>query len=465
MTGERKTVAIQGLGFVGSAMAVATAIASDADGAPLFDVVGVDLPNGDGVRRASAISEGKFPFATGDQALVDATRMAHRAGNLRATTDPSVYGTADIIVVDVHLDVDQTDGDSAKVDFAPFRAALTDIGTRAKPGALVIVETTVPPGTCQKVAAPVLADCLRDRGFAEDAILLAHSYERVMPGDGYLDSIRNFWRVYAGHTEQAAVACAEFLAAIIDTDRFPLTRLSTTTESEFAKAMENAYRAVNIAFVEEWARLAERIGVDTFDVVNAIRVRPTHNNIRQPGFGVGGYCLTKDPLLAEVAATQLFDAGELNFPFSRTAIRVNRQMPLETLRHLENALGGLSGRRILLLGVTYRQDVGDTRYSPSTTFAQAAMARGAVVTAYDPCAEEWPEVDLPLEPAMPDANGFDAVVLAVPHRAFRSHDFANWLNGSEALLFDANDVLTPQVRAALNEKGVRTASIGRGVRP
>lgn len=462
MTGSRRTVVVQGLGFVGAAMAVATAIARDESGSPRFNVIGVDLPTSDGQRRVDAINEGRFPFSTTDQSLVDATKLTRAEGNLSATTASDAYAEADIIVVDIHLDVDQTDDSAATVDFGPFRAAIQAIGERLKPGALVIVETTVPPGACRKVVAPILTECMVARGLSENDYLLAHSYERVMPGSDYLDSIRNFWRVYAGHTEEAGEACAGFLSTIIDTARFPLTRLNTTTESEFSKAMENAYRAVNIAFVEEWARLAERIGVDTFDVVEAIRVRPTHNNIRQPGFGVGGYCLTKDPLLAEVSARQFFGLDDLQFPFSRSAIEINKRMPLETLRQLESALGGLSGRRILLLGVTYRQDVGDTRFSPSTAFAVEAIARGADLTAYDPCADGWPETDIPLDQDLPDPNGFDAVVLAVPHRQFREHDFAAWLGGSDALLFDANNVLTAQAREALAVSGKRTASIGRG---
>lgn len=462
MTDIRQTVVVQGLGFVGAAMAVATAIARDESGFPLFNVIGIDLPTPEGQRRVDAINEGRFPFGTTDQSLVEATRNARSEGNLSATTASDAYAEADIVVVDIHLDVDQSNDSPVSVDFDPFRAAIRIIGERLKPGSLVIVETTVPPGTCSKVVAPILTDCMTARGLTENDYLLAHSYERVMPGSNYLDSIRNFWRVYAGHTDDAAVACARFLTLIIDTERFPLTRLNTTTESEFSKAMENAYRAVNIAFVEEWARLAERIGVDTFDVVDAIRVRPTHNNIRQPGFGVGGYCLTKDPLLAEVSARQLFGLDELKFPFSRNAIEINKRMPLETLHQLDMALGGLSGRRILLLGVTYRQDVGDTRFSPSTTFAVEALARGAELTACDPCADGWPETGISLHPDLPDPDGFDAVVLAVPHRQYLNHDFNAWLGSSDALLFDANNVLSAKARETLAASGKRIASIGRG---
>ena len=290
--------------------------------------------------------------------MVEATAAAHAAGNLRASSDPRCFGEADVILVDIQLDVD-TSRDIAAVDFTPFRNAVHTVGTHMRPGALVIVETTVPPGTCERVVAPELAAALHARGLPRDAFLLAHSYERVMPGEDYLASITNFWRVYAGHTEAAADACERFLAQVINVEAYPLTRLASTTASEIAKVMENSYRATNIAFVEEWGRFAEAVGVDLFEVINAIRVRPTHHNIRQPGFGVGGYCLTKDPLFPGIATRQLFDRPDLTFPFSEMAIRTNRLMPIVSVNRIEQLLGAtLRGKRVLLMGVGYRARCG-----------------------------------------------------------------------------------------------------------
>ena len=113
--------------------------------------------------------------------------------------------------------------------------------------------------------------------------------------------------------------------------------------------MENSYRAVNIAFIEEWTRFAEAVKVDLFEVIDAIRKRPTHSNKMQPGFGVGGYCLTKDPLFAKIAAHRLFDRKDLSFPFCEHAVVVNDAMPRGSLQRLELMLGGLQGKRIALL--------------------------------------------------------------------------------------------------------------------
>ncbi len=459
---NRPVVCIQGVGFVGAAMAIAIANARDDDNEPYYDVVGVDLDTREGRKRIECLNEGRFPFTTSDKQLTDALEKAIEQGNLRAVADERMYRRASIVVVDVQLDLtnDSTDPD---VDFHSFKSAIRTLGNHVKPGALVIVETTVPPGTCEQIVAPLLNECLEKRGLGKERILIAHSYERVMPGANYYDSIVNFWRVYSGLTPDAADACESFLSKIINTEQFPLTRLHSTTASETAKVMENSYRAVNIAFIEEWARFAETAGVDLFQVIETIRMRPTHNNIRQPGFGVGGYCLTKDPLFARISSTKLYDYGHLNFPFCEQAVRLNRRMPLVTLSKLEALLGGsLRDKSVLLLGVSYRQDVGDTRSSPSQIFYEQAIARGADVTCHDPLVDYWPELDMEISREMPPAGKFHGIVFAVPHHPYTRIDLHEWLAGSDARVVDANNVLTDSQRDMLSRDGVVFASIGRG---
>ncbi len=458
---RRPVVCVQGLGFVGSAMAIAIADARDGDGRPLYSVVGVDLPTAAGRHRVACINRGEMPFPGGDPDLDGALARAHAAGNLSATDDPEMFRHADVVLVDINLDIDWS-APEPEVHFAPLQRAMDDLGARLRPGALVIVETTVPPGTCERVVAPRFAAALEARGLPADSILLAHSYERVMPGAQYYSSIVNYWRVYAGLTPAAADACERFLGTVINVRDFPLTRLASTTASETAKVLENAYRATTIAFMEEWGRFAEAVGIDLFEIVAAIRKRPTHANMRQPGFGVGGYCLTKDPLFGAVAARRLFGRSDLSFPFSAQAVHTNGGMPLVALDKLRARLGGLAGRRVLLLGVSYREGVGDTRHSPSQVFVEAAEREGAAVTAHDPLLSHWPELDRPVLDRLPDAGGFDAVVFAQPARPYRALDLAAWLAGRAVEVVDANNVLTDAQRRQLRELGCGFTSIGRG---
>lgn len=458
---RRPIVCVQGLGFVGTAMAIATASAADANGRPYFDVIGVDLPTSAGEARAAAINNGELAVTSTDLKLEEALRTCRVRGNLSATTAEDVYARADVVLVDVHLDVHYDNG-RPFADFTGFRAAITTLGRHLRPGTLVIVETTVPPGTCERIVVPQLAAELKRRGLPENAVMVAHSYERVMPGHDYLSSITNFWRVYSGTTEDAADACEAFLSRVINVRDFPLTRLHSTAASETAKILENSYRAVNIAFIHEWGRFAEHAGVDLFSVLEAIRVRPTHNNIRQPGFGVGGYCLTKDPAFAMISSNQLLNLPGLDFPFCELAMATNAGMPLHTLDRLRSAFGSLDGRRILILGVSYRQDVGDTRYSPTETFVRAAEASGACVVGHDPLVDFWPELDRPVLTRLPDPTGFDAIVFAVPHREYADLDLVSWLRGARKLLLDANHVLTLAQVEALRANGHVLQFVGRG---
>jgi nucleotide sugar dehydrogenase len=464
---DRPVVCVQGLGFVGAAMAAAVARSRDGGGRPCFNVLGVDRDTAQGRGAVDSLNAGRFRFATNDRALGKAVADAHEAGNLVATSAAEAFALASVILVDVNLDFDPAPGGpgeaAPRLALAGFRRAIRTIGENMTPGALVIVETTVPPGTCEHVVAPELAAALEGRGLDAADFLLAHSYERVMPGAGYLDSIVNYWRAYAGHSPAAADACRDFLSQVINVEAFPLRRLSSTTASETAKVLENSYRAVNIAFVEEWGRFAEAVGIDLFEVVEAVRQRPTHANLRQPGFGVGGYCLPKDPLLAFAAARQIFRRDDLDFPFCRMAVAVNRAMPRVSVDALQDLLGGsLDGRRVLLLGVSYRPDVADTRATPAAVFLAEAERRGARVLLHDPMVRRWAELGLevPGELSVPDR--LDALVFAVAHADYRRLDFRAWLNGARPAVLDANNVLSADQRAQLRALGCPLASIGRG---
>jgi nucleotide sugar dehydrogenase len=460
---ERPVVCVQGLGFVGSAMATAVADARAASGDPCFNVAGVELPTPEGLAKVAAINAGVPPILANDDKLAATLAAAHARGNLIATTDERAYALATVVLVDVPLDVTDADG-RPTVRLDGFREAMRTLGHHMPCGSLIIIETTVPPGTTEKVAAPELAAALRERGLPGDAVLIAYSYERIMPGRAYLDSIVHLSRSYAGLTPAAADACEAFLSKVIDVEDHPLSRLPTPTACETAKVLENSYRATLIGFMEEWSRFAEAVGVDLFDVIETIRLRPTHSNMRYPGFGVGGYCLTKDPLLAAVSARELHGRADLQFPFSTLAVSVNRMMPLATLDKVTGMLGDdLDGVTLLLMGVSYRQDVADTRHSPSETFVREARARGATVLCHDPLVRYWNELRSPVLSELPPADGVDLVVFAVGHPEYRQLDLACWLGDSRPCVIDAADVLSAAQRGLLRRHGCTVESIGRGV--
>tara|TARA_Y100000590_G_scaffold469071_1_gene654730 strand:+ start:3479 stop:4852 length:1374 start_codon:yes stop_codon:yes gene_type:complete len=456
-----KKVVIQGLGFVGSAMSVAVS-SRIKNNKPLFKVIGIDQNNFNGNKRIDAINNGVFPFHTNDKKLLAELKKSIDRGNLIASHDTQNYSTADVIIVSINCDL-AVNNNHEEINISSFIDSIGEIAEIIEEETLVIIESTIPPGTCSKLVYPLFQKIFKKRNLDINRFFLAHSYERVMPGKEYFDSIINYWRVYSGINDKSADLCRSFLSKIINIKDFPLTCLSNTTASETGKLLENSYRAVNIAFIEEWGRFAEDVEIDLYEVINSIRMRPTHSNIRQPGFGVGGYCLTKDPLFAKIAARDLFNIDGHSFPFSSKAIKVNKKMPLVTLNKLKKYFkGNLKEKNLLLMGATYRQDVGDTRFSPSEDFVKEAILMEANLKVYDPLIDYWEEIEIETEKEIPNLSNFDAVVFAVPHREFKNIDFSQLSLDIDTLIFDANNVLTNTQTNYIKKNNLNYISIGRG---
>ena len=465
-----QVIVVQGLGFVGAAVAAAIASASDEAGQPLHYVVGIDLPTPESYWKIGKINEGEPPFRSPDTKLPEILREAVlERGNLRATTCEEAYALADVIVVDVHLDVEDRAAESVdgiRVGLAGFEAAMRTIGRNMRPDALVLVETTVPMGTCERVALPILQQERIRRGIREP-VRLANAYERVMPGPGYVDSIRAFRRTYAGIDEESAERARAFLSTLIDVDEHPLWQLDDTVSSELGKLLENSYRSLNIAFMHEWTQLAEKIGVNLFEVVDSIRVRKgTHDNMRYPGFGVGGYCLTKDSLLAQWSAANLFGV-ETVLGMTLTGLKTNYEMPLHTLALAEELAGGeIAGKTIAVCGVSYLADVADTRNTPTETLLDALLEKGARPKVHDPHVVTWIErPSIEIHQSLAAAlKGADGVVLAVPHGVYlklSAEDLLAQLTPG-AFVVDAQDILTDEKARLLWEAGRPVAGVGKG---
>jgi len=465
-----KIVVVQGLGFVGAAVAAVLAGARDSAGKPVFFVIGADLATPEAYWKVARINSGQFPVPSPDPALAELLGAAvATTGNLRAATHEEVYGLADVIVVDVPLDAAECvteEGSEIRVRIAPFEKAIDVVGRRMRPDALVLLETTVPVGACEKIVLPLLTRLRQGRGIFEPP-LLAHAYERVMPGPRYADSIRRFWRSYSGIDERSAAAARDFLQAFIDVDAFPAWRLPDTNSSELAKLLENSYRAVNIAFIQEWTLLAEKLEVNLFEVIESIRVRKgTHDNMRFPGFGVGGYCLTKDSLLAQWGADSLFHA-DVKLGMTLEALRINRAMPLHTLDLAAELSGGaLSGKRVAVAGVSYLPEVADTRNTPSEILVDALAARQAEPLVHDPYVAVWPERPLvPMAASLEEClRNADGLILAVPHAAYRGLTAEAILQQGPRLAFvvDAQNVLSDDAARGLHSQGIRVAGVGKG---
>ena len=397
---KREVVVVMGVGFVGAVMAAIVADSRGKGGRPSKFVIGMQRPSVRSYWKIPLLNRGVPPVEAEDPEVARIIRRCVlETKTLVATWVYDVLSLADVVVVDVQCDYAKYAlGDVRKgwADIAALEESLEIIARHIRPETLVLIETTVPPGTTEQVAYPIMRKTFRKRGIASDP-LLAHSYERVMPGKEYVASVRVCWRVCSGINPRARERVVRFLNEILNTKRYPLTVLDRPIESETAKIVENSYRAACLAFLDEWSLFAERNGVDLVKVINAIKVRPTHSNIIFPGPGIGGYCLPKDGGLGMWAYRHILGFEDEIFKITPLAIDINDTRGLHAAQITRDALRNMNrpvaAAEILLLGASYREDVGDTRYSGSEIIARRLSEMGAEIRVHDPYVRSWPELE------------------------------------------------------------------------
>lgn len=385
-------VGVVGLGYVGLPAACLFAEAG-------FQVTGIEV---DPARHA-AIAAGRCPFEGDEPGLAELLARVVGSGRLGVPAAPGQH--AALSSCDVWVFAVQTPlGPSRTPDFAHLRAALAASIPHLRPGVLVVVESTLSPGTIERIVRPMLEAAGRRVG--ED-VFLGHCPERVMPGR-LLANMRELPRVCGGTTPETARAMVALYRAIV---RAELTETDATT-AEIVKTAENAYRDVNIAFANELAKVCEAAGADFLEV-RALVNRSPGRNVLLAGTGVGGHCIPKDPWLLAAAAP---DAMAL-VPAARA---VNDGMPAHVADLVERALGehglALGGTSVCILGWAYLEGSDDTRESPSEALAAILRARGASVRVHDPY------VHAHRGDVLERARGADAAVIAVAHPAYRELD-------------------------------------------
>ncbi len=492
----REIVVVMGVGFVGAVMAAVVADAEDENGNPLKFVIGMQRPSTRSYWKIPLLNRGLPPVQAEDPEVAPMIRRCvTKKKTLTATFTYDALKFADVVVVDVQCDyLKESLGDvkNGQADMAALEISLEIIAEHITPDALVLIETTVAPGTTEQVAYPIMRKVFRKRGIESDP-LLAHSFERVMPGKNYVASIRDFWRVCSGTNQEAANRVVKFLEEVINTDEYPLTVLSRPIESETAKIVENSFRATILAFLDEWSLFAERNGVDLIKVLEAIRVRPTHSNIIFPGPGIGGYCLPKDGGLGIWAYRHIHGFEDDIFKITPLAININDTRALHVAQLTRDALRNMSrplaAAEILLLGASYREDVGDTRYSGSELIVRRLTEMGAELRVHDPYVQHWWEfekqdeypspahslkrffrnqdklADLRVEQDLKKAlYGSDAVIFAVRHKHYLDLDPDKVVEtvGAPLAVIDCFGIFDDTQIKRYFELGCEVKGLGRG---
>lgn len=494
----REIVVVMGVGFVGAVMAAIIADTKDENGRYTKFVIGCQRPSTRSYWKIPLLNRGISPVKAEDPEVDELIgRTVKEARTLIATYNSDCLKLADYVVVDVQCDYTKYDlGNmrSGEADMAALEATMKTIGGKIPPHCLVLIETTVAPGTTEFVAWPILKKAFSQRGL-KDTPLLSHSFERVMPGKEYVSSIRDFWRVCSGCDKEARDRVEKFLHEVLNTKDYPLTVMDRPIESETTKIVENSYRATILAYMNEWSLFAERNGVDLIKVMNAIRMRPTHSNMIFPGPGIGGYCLPKDGGLGYWAYKHIlgFEDGDDIFQITPTAIDINDTRGLHAAELTRDALRNMgryiAGSDVLILGASYRQDVGDTRYSGSEMVVRKLREMGAELRVHDPYVDHWFEfekqdvypapglswarffrnqeelVNLRVQKDLKLAmNGIEALVLAVPHSEYLELEpgqMVKWA-GNPFAVIDCFGILSDDQIRQYFELGCEVKALGRG---
>ena len=495
----KEIVVVMGVGFVGAVMAAIIADTVDKKtGKPSKFVIGCQRPSTRSFWKIPLLSRGESPVKAEDPEVDPMiARCVNEKKTLVATYNSDCLGLADCVVVDVQCDYTKKELGNMRggeAEMSALEATMRTIGEKVQPHCLTLIETTVAPGTTEFVAWPIMKKAFAARGFDSEP-LLAHSFERVMPGREYVSSIRDFWRVCSGCNAEARERVEKFLHEVLNTEKFPLTVMDRPIESETTKIVENSYRATILAFLNEWSLFAERNGVDLIKVVKAIKMRPTHSNMIFPGPGIGGYCLPKDAGLGYWAYKHLlgYEDGDSVFKISPAAVDINDTRSLHVAELTRDALRNM-GRyiahaEVLICGASYRQDVGDTRYSGSEMVVRKLTEMGADMRVHDPYVDHWYELETQDVYPAPGHSwarffrnqegltktrvakdlaeallGVEAVIFAVPHEPYLKLDPADvvkWAGGPIAVI-DCYGILSDDDIRRYFELGCEVKGLGRG---
>jgi UDP-N-acetyl-D-glucosamine dehydrogenase len=381
------SVGVIGLGYVGLPLAVAFAEAGE-------HVVAIDVDEG----KVASIEAGHSYIED-----IPSERLRDALPDIEAWTHYAPLARADAVLICVPTPLSA----NREPDLGPLIAAGRGLGGVVQRGQLVVLESTTYPGTTREQLVPLL----EHRGLrVGDGLNVAYSPERVDPGRTDY-TLRNTPKVIGGITPECTERAAELYGRICD----EIVRVSSPEAAELTKLLENIFRSVNIALVNEMAMLSDRMGIDIWEVVDAASTKPYGFMRFEPGPGMGGHCLPVDPFYLTWRAREFHMSTE----FIELAGKINQQMPYHCVERIELALNEAAkpvrGSKIAILGVSYKGGVGDIRESPALRIMEVLAERGGALFYHDPYVPALPELGLQsssLEQATADA---DAVVLVTAH--------------------------------------------------
>jgi len=438
-------IAVIGMGYVGIPVA---ALLADQE---CFDVTGIQRRSQRSGWKIDVLNAGRSPFEGEEPGLDKLIRKVVQKKSFRVTDDFSAIKDMDIVLIDVQT---PTDGPENLPRYLSLKEVSRHVGAYMKKGALVIIESTVAPGTTQYVVQPILE---RKSGLkAGQDFFLAYSYERLMPGH-LLDYIKNLPRIVGGVNKQSRDRAVDMYRKIVKAKILSTDILT----AEASKTIENAYRDVNIAFANEMALVCESLGIDVYEVRELINSR-AERHMHLPGIGVGGHCLPKDTWLLNYGV-QKYGKFAIKPEFVRLARKINNSMPVHAAQMVKEALSSkdiqLRDAKIALLGVAYLEDSDDIRNTPAYDLIRELEAYGAEVVAHDPYVQTFPEAELSHD-LNQVVKGADCIVISTGHKQYFNMNLKELKSLMRTpIIVDGRNVLN---RGSAENSGFLYKGIGKG---
>ena len=373
-------VTVVGQGYVGLPLAIAAAQAG-------HFVFGLD----NNVGKIALLGSGKTVI---EDLSDDVIKKCIDLKLFLPTTDESVVSGSEVVLVCVPTPL----SDDHKPDLTLLISAITTVGKNLKLGTLVIVESTIEPGTCRNVLLPIL---LKESGLILGEVEIAYSPERIDPSNKKW-GIRNTPKLVAGLTQDSSKRASDFYGKFIES----ITICSSLEIAETAKLLENSFRFVNISFINELAIFCQKINININEVISAAATKPYGFMPFFPSIGVGGHCIPVDPLYLANAATTAGAPSRL----IGLADQINQEMPGYFVGRAEEKIGGLKNKKVLVVGVSYKPNVADTRESPVEALISGLKGKGAQVAWHDDLVKVWNG-----EESVALSSDFDLAIIATPH--------------------------------------------------
>ena len=445
-----KKIVIQGLGYVGLAMLTFCAGAKK-NNKYLYKVVGVEKKSPKGSKIIQTIKSKQTPQIVDDKKFLYFYKSLVNEHRIKVSLDLNEYANADVVFVCSNCDFNFS---TSKVELRKYLNNIAQISKKIKNNCLLVIQSTLPPGTTEKVLKPLIAKNLKKREVKN--FFLCHSFERITPGKDYYSSMKNVNRVIGGVNKKSTELTKKIFKSIFNLSSNKIISFKSPTESETCKIIENSYRATNIAFIEEWRKFCFENNLDLEKILNTIRQRKTHNNIMRSGIGVGGYCLTKDPLFAS-AIKQVLGYNS-KFPLSTNAVVINKKMTSNVMSEIENRFKKkIYCKKALLIGVSYKEDTNDTRFSPAEKVYNFLKSRDCKLSFYDPIVNYW-EYSKGFSVDKKNLENYDIYIYLVRHQSLKNL-YIKYKKGS--IILDLNHVLNEKKKLKISRnKNYKSYFIG-----